>query len=401
MLRHIVLAALITLASGGTPVFAVADGPDFYAVTGVDAGDTLLLRAGPSPYAERIGQIPHDAHGLQNLGCRGLPTFAEWERMTERQRGESRKDYWCKVRYEGVEGWVAGRFLREDSAPPEAETPAAGHAAPTLEELSNVAYAGIYDEPVQLVNGAYEGKPFVPGAAARPRVELLSDLYVTADIDGDGTEDAFVLLNASSGGTGQLLYLAAVAHAAGEARNVGTVRIGDRVDVMALRAANGKATLEYVAAGPGEPACCPTLMVSGVYGLQDGGLVELSREELGTLSVAQLAGAPWRLTRLGAGDPVPDGVSITAEFESDRISGSAGCNHYFAAVKAPTPYELHIGPVGATRMACPPPQMEAEDRFLKALENATQFSFVLGKLVITYEQDGAYLLLVFERGEAH
>ncbi len=400
MLRYIALVPFLMLATWVAPAFGEADGPDFYAVTGVAADDALNLRAGPSPYAERIGQIPHDAHGLQNLGCRGLPSFAEWEQMTQPQREESRKDYWCKVKYGGIEGWVAGRFLREDSAPAEGAVPVADLVAPTLDELRNIAYAGIYDEPVQLVNGVYEGEPFVPGGAARPRVELISDLYVTADIDSDGTQEAFVLLNENSGGTGQLLYLAAVAHAEGKARNVGTVRIGDRVDVMTLRAANGTATLEYVAPGPGEPACCPTLMVSSVYGLKDGELAELSREGLGTLSLEQLAGAPWRLTGLGWDDPIPDGVSITAEFEPDRISGSTGCNRYFASVTAPTPYQLHIGPVGATRMSCPPPQMEAEDRFLEALENATQYSFVLSKLVISYKQDDAYSLLVFERAAA-
>ncbi len=142
-------------------------------------------------------------------------------------------------------------------------------------------------------------------------------------------------------------------------------------------------------------------MVSGVYGLKDGKLAELSREERGALSIAQLAGSPWRLIQFGRSQPVPEGVSITAKFEGERISGSAGCNNYFAAVKAPTPYELSIGPVGATRMACPPPQMEAEVRYLKALEGATQFSFMLGKLILDYQQDETRSVLVFERGETN
>lgn len=281
-----------------------------------------------------------------------------------------------------------------------ATIPAAGPAAPTPEDLGNIAYAGIYDDPVTLVNGVYEGVPFVPDGAVRPRVELLADLYVTADIDGDGAEDAYVLLNESSGGTGSYLYLAAVTHAGGTARNAGALVVGDRVDVMALGAADGKATLEYVAPGPGEPACCPTLMVSGLYGLKDGKLAELSRQEHGNLSVERLAGVPWRLAGFDRSEPVPKGVEITAEFAGERISGFAGCNRYFATLKAPTPYELTIGPAGATRKACPPPQMQVEDRFLKALESATQFSFMLGKLILDYRQGDTYSALVFERGEA-
>ena len=289
-------------------------------------------------------------------------------------------------------GAVAGASLAAIVAIPDRAL-----AAPTLEALGNIAYPGIYEEPVRLVNGVYEGEPFVPGGSARPRVELLADLYVTPDIDGDGSADAFVLLNESSGGTGQFLYLAAVTRVEDGVRHAGTLRVGDRVDVISLRSASGKAILEYVTTGPGEPACCPTLMVSSRYGLEDGKLVELSREDLGPLSLERLAGPPWQLTGFDWHEPVPEGVAITARLEGDRLSGSAGCNNYFATVEAPTPYKLAIGPVGATRMACPPAQMDAEDRFLGALEKATQFSFVLGKLVITYQRDDSYRVLVFER----
>ena len=213
-------------------------------------------------------------------------------------------------------------------------------AAPTLEALGNIAYPGIYEEPVRLVNGVYEGEPFVAGGSARPRVELLADLYLTPDIDGDGSEDAFVLLNESSGGTGQFLYLAAVTRVEDGVRHAGTLRVGDRVD---------------------------------------------------------LAGPPWRLTGFDWHEPASEGVAFTARLEGDRLSGSAGCNNYCAMLEAPTPYELAIGPVGATRMACPPAQMDAENRFLGALQTATQFSFVLGKLVITYQRDDSYPVLVFQR----
>ena len=40
---------------------------------------------------------------------------------------------------------------------------------------------------------------------------------------------------------------------------------------------------------------------------------------------------------------------------------------------------------------------DAEVRFLGALDTATEFSFVLGKLVITYQRDDSYRVLVFER----
>jgi hypothetical protein len=95
---------------------ATADGPDYYAVVDVAVNDTLSLHAGPSIDSEKIGEIAHDARGLRNLGCRGLPSFTEWQGMTDAERETSRLNSWCKVRYLGIDGWVPGRFLREDGS---------------------------------------------------------------------------------------------------------------------------------------------------------------------------------------------------------------------------------------------------------------------------------------------
>lgn len=87
------------------PDFAdgLAGGPDFWQVTGVPQGDTLNLRAGPSPREGAVGEISNGSV-LRNLGCR----------MTDGQR-------WCQVARpddSGPGGWVAGRYLRESSYQP-------------------------------------------------------------------------------------------------------------------------------------------------------------------------------------------------------------------------------------------------------------------------------------------
>jgi uncharacterized protein YraI len=111
----LVVAALA--ADGPRDALATADGPDYYAVTGVAAGDVLNIRAEPSAKAEKVGEIPHDGRAIRNLGCRGGPTFAEWEKMSAAERKRAGQKRWCKIRYNGTEGWVAGWFLMEDSGP--------------------------------------------------------------------------------------------------------------------------------------------------------------------------------------------------------------------------------------------------------------------------------------------
>lgn len=106
-------------------------GPDYYAVSGVAADSVLNIRAEPSAKSEKIGEIPHNARALRNLGCTGVPSFAEWSKMSGTERRGAGKDRWCRVRYQGLVGWVAGRYLREDSNPPATlEHPARPAAGP-------------------------------------------------------------------------------------------------------------------------------------------------------------------------------------------------------------------------------------------------------------------------------
>ena len=118
MAHRVAVSLLLVTASWAPAALADADGPDFYAVTGVAVEDTLTVRAGPSETAEKVGEIPHDARGLRSLGCQGMPTFAEWQAMTPEERADSGRNHWCRVSYRGAEGWVAARFLREDGSPP-------------------------------------------------------------------------------------------------------------------------------------------------------------------------------------------------------------------------------------------------------------------------------------------
>ena len=85
---------------------------------------------------------------------------------------------------------------------------------------------------------------------------------VLHDLDGDGIDDAAVLLAESSGGSGAFTWLAVVSCRDGRAVNTGTIGLGDRVMIRSLGGQEGSIVVEFVAAGPGEPLCCPP----GTYG---------------------------------------------------------------------------------------------------------------------------------------
>ena len=88
---------------------------------------------------------------------------------------------------------------------------------------------------------------------------------------------------------------------------------------------------------------------------------------------AGLAGTNWRAETL-AGQRLDDETSVTLQFLDDgRIAGKAACNRYNGRLRVAN-RRLQVGPLASTRMACPPPLMEAETAFLASLETAQRFS---------------------------
>lgn len=90
MLTKTVIASLAFVVATATLAFAA---PLSYSVLGVDANDTLALRAGPSASAQKLADIPADAEGLRTTGR----TTASGD--------------WIELRYEGQRGWVSARYL--------------------------------------------------------------------------------------------------------------------------------------------------------------------------------------------------------------------------------------------------------------------------------------------------
>ena len=82
--------------------------------------------------------------------------------------------------------------------------------APSVEELAVATYEGITEEPITLIDGRWEGEPYVEGGASRPSVGLIDHFVLNGDLNGDGRAEAAALLWSSSGGSGTRLYLAVV-----------------------------------------------------------------------------------------------------------------------------------------------------------------------------------------------
>ncbi len=85
----------------------------------------------------------------------------------------------------------------------------------------------------------------------------------------------------------------------------------------------------------------------------------------------RLGGTGWTLTGYvhnGVPVQVMSGSKVTLEFGDDgRITGSAGCNHYFASYEVKGS-AVTVGPAGSTEMYCTTPGiMEQESAYLRLL----------------------------------
>ena len=286
----------------------------------------------------------------------------------------------------------------EQVAAPEAEqSEPVSVEAPSLDELANTTFSGIAEEPVQLVDGRWEGEPYAEGGASRPSVGLVDDFLLVGDLTGDGQPESVALLWTSSGGSGTFDYVVAAGRDGRDVSILGTAELGDRVQVRGGQIVDGQIVLDVVQAGPDDAACCPSQLAKRIWELRAGDLIEGEAEITGTLSLAVLEGTEWRLTDFDRNEPAPDEPEVTLAFEGGRIAGSSGCNRYFADVEegGDMPGSISIGSAGSTQMMCPEPVMEIEGRFLKRLAGVKQYSFMAGKLVITWQDGDHYGSMMF------
>jgi heat shock protein HslJ len=111
-----------------------------------------------------------------------------------------------------------------------------------------------------------------------------------------------------------------------------------------------------------------------------------------------LTGTRWVATGINNGrggvESVATGTEVTAIFGDDgQVTGSGGCNTYNG------PYtvdgsKIKIGPVASTKMACEGSAGTQEAAYFMALEKATTFDFVQGRLEL--RDDGGALQVSYQ-----
>lgn len=124
ILAAVAVAGLTALAHASpAPPAHASPAPSSLAVTGVEPGRVLNLRAEPSAEADKVGELPADAAGVEAMRCLHV---ARGRSVPEGVPGAQR---WCEVRLGAQRGWADARFLEAAPGPALAPLYSAGPAA--------------------------------------------------------------------------------------------------------------------------------------------------------------------------------------------------------------------------------------------------------------------------------
>jgi len=139
----------------------------------------------------------------------------------------------------------------------------------TVNDFKNYAITSLLlDMPIQLKDGIYES-----GSGANYELLQLMNEAAFDDLNGDGNEDAALLLAESGGGSGVFVYLVAmVKQAEGYSQSI-PLLIDDRPQINSVSIENNKIQVDALIHGMADAMANPTMAVKQEYQLMHSKLI--------------------------------------------------------------------------------------------------------------------------------
>jgi len=134
----------------------------------------------------------------------------------------------------------------------------------TEEAVKNAEYeSGCIEGAAPMIDGKHYYSPpgdLMPGEEDVEYFTVIEEgLIAFGDLNGDGVDDAAVVLGSWTGGSGYYLGVSALSLQNGVPVNIASECLGDRVLVNSIAIENGEIVLSMVTHGPDDGLCCPTV----------------------------------------------------------------------------------------------------------------------------------------------
>ena len=265
---------------------------------------------------------------------------------------------------------------------------------------------------ITLVNGAAEA-PVAAGSSSQV-ITRIWDEPVQTDLNGDGVDDAVLILTHSTGGSGTFYYLAAaIASLDGYSGTAGQL-LGDRIEPIAIEARDGKVSVRFMVRGVGASLTDPPTVMktrdfmydsevhdvgddaaddAGDAGGDDGNgqLVDVAHDFEGEADPDSmtLGMHTWTWLETAYNDdmivkPIQT-EAFTLTFADGRVQGATDCNHFSGAYTAGDRKIQFDDKMAMTKMYCEGSQ---ETEFVKMLLEVRSYFFTSkGQLILEIKFD--------------
>jgi hypothetical protein len=168
-----------------------------------------------------------------------------------------------------------------DEPPLATVTPIPSTAALTQEQLQNaeVKITGVLGESpnrvVKLTNGSFESGED-PTSPEYVNVNM-GQKVAFGDLNGDGAQDAAIIIGENYGGTGDFVSVVAMLNQNGQPVYASSFGVDDRPIINSLTIQNGEILLDATTHRPNDPGCCPNQPMTLGLRLWGGQLVQTQR----------------------------------------------------------------------------------------------------------------------------
>ncbi len=133
----------------------------------------------------------------------------------------------------------------------------------TLDELANAKFHSVSLAEDEADFRFKDGLHYLPeqaqGWGGDWYVRLLMDRVAFGDLDGDGIDDAALIIESKRGGSGLFRELAVVLNRGGSPVNVASTYLGDRVGILSIGIDHGVILLDMLVHGPYDPMLGPSV----------------------------------------------------------------------------------------------------------------------------------------------
>lgn len=257
---------------------------------------------------------------------------------------------------------------------------------------------------VRLTNGVFINQ-YGEGATQMHRVTL--EKIAFGDLNGDGLDDAAVILAWQNGGSGTFKYLVAIQNSSGLPQQIDSILLGDRVQVSAMSIAAGSAALEELTHAPLDPMCCPSQQVKQSYMLRANKWAQHSGKAVqanaakgaGEMLNPDITGIVWKLERFNDKEDLyntviddPDKYTLVL-LPNSAYQVKADCNRMQGRYTLEGK-QIKIEPGPMTLAECPPGSLYGE--YLSHLDKVAGFTLHENKLMLNLRRDEG--LMVFKNG---